>query len=72
MSCYSSYNYEYLPKGTFRIIQGDTFQRTIVVRLTGGDKLECIKHIYFSCDRLNISKDLPIKIDPKTGKEMKG
>ena len=70
MAC-GNYNYGTLPKGTFRIIQGDTFQRTLSVRLRGGDKLECIKNIYFTCDRLNISMSLPIKVDSK-GIEMKG
>lgn len=71
MGCIN-YNYGTLPKGTYRIIQGDTFQRTLCIRNIGGDKLECIKNIYFSCDRLNISMPLPIKLDPNTGKEMKG
>lgn len=69
---YCNYNYGTLPKGTYTIIQGDTFQRTLCIRNIGGDKLECIKNVYFSCDMLNISKVLPVKEDPNTGKQMKG
>ena len=68
MGCIN-YNYGTVPKGTYKIIQGDTFQRTLCIRQRGGDKLECIKNVYFSCDYLNISMVLPIKVNPNTGKE---
>ena len=73
MSC-GNYNYGVSPKGTFRIIQGDTFQKTLVVRLTGGDKLDgtVISKIYFTCDKLGIhNKEVEPKKDLE-GNEIKG
>lgn len=67
MSC-GNYNYGISPKGTYRIIIGDSFQKTIVIRTTGGDKLDdtIISKVYFSCDRLNIHDK---EIVPKTDLE---
>ena len=73
MSC-GNYNYGISPKGMFRIIQGDTFQKTLVVRLTGGDKLDgtVITKMYFTCDKLGIhNKEIEPKLDLE-GKQIKG
>lgn len=72
MAC-GNYNYgTSSPKGNYKIIQGDTFQRTITIRNIGGDKLECIKNVYFTCGRLpQLNRELPVKRDAHD-KEMKG
>lgn len=67
-----NYNCGMPPKNTIKIIQGDTFQRTFTIRLTGGDKLPdaVIGGIYFTCAKLGIigddkRKELIPKVDPK-------
>lgn len=74
MSC-GNFNYgTNAPKNAFRIIQGDTFQRTMTIRLTGGDKLDgsVITRVMFSCDKLDIhDREIPPKTD-LAGKVMPG
>lgn len=72
MGC--GYNYGISPSGTYKIIQGDTFQKTLVIRLTGGDRLDgtVVKAVYFTCDKLNIhDKLIEPKLDPE-GKQENG
>lgn len=73
MSC-GNYNYGISPKGSYKIIQGDSFQKTLVIRLTGGDRLDgtVISKIYFTCDRLGIhNKEIVPKVDLE-GNQVKG
>ena len=67
-----NYNCGIKSKGTITIIQGDTFQRTFVIRMTGGDKLlfkepgdgGVIQELWFSCAKLPEPYN-HIQIDPK-------
>lgn len=75
-----NYNCGIKSKGTITIIQGDTFQRTFVIRMTGGDKLlpkeqgngGVIEELYFTCAKLGIDHyKIPVKLD-SNNKEMRG
>lgn len=73
MSC-GNYNYGISPKGSYKIIKGDSFQKTLIIRLTGGDRLDgtVISKIYFTCDRLEIyNKEIVPKVDLE-GNQVKG